>query len=630
MQLDEIEINNYRSLKSLKIKFENLTIFLGPNNAGKSSAINAIDSFFNPNNQYYVDDFYNRECSNDIIMEVTFKHLSKKEQKCFSSFIFHNELKIRKIITFDDNKSMNTYSYLTLKNSDFSLINKNTSADVIAEEYSKLQKTYTDLPNVKSKSDRIKAVEDWELKNAEKCKPDYKEYNFFDSKKPETYIPSYINFLKIPANVDTLKEATESKNSYLTDILNLTVRDSLTNSKEMKNIKTNLTSFLDNFSSTGQLKNIQDDISNILSKYSPDTYAKIKFNTEDINMINLIKASAFLSDDGFESSVDLHGNGTQRAFIMALLEYLANTKYYSSLPEINSKIILAIEEPEIFQHPSRQRNIRKMLSKLTDNDSNFSFQVIYTTHSSLMISVENLDSIRRFYKIQTHNKPKITKIEQTNMDDIVSRFNDISDNKINKDLMLSKLLVIVTPWMYEGFFADTVVLVEGDEDRAIILGIAEFLQKNLSSLNISVIPCRGKENISRPYILFSELNIPVYAIWDSDKDKKSEKDIQHSIKVNRLLQELYNEKDIKDFPEKIDKNYSCFKENITKKFKNIINSKCDYNKLLKKYESELGISEGNGKKNTYIIKCIINEATKNGIDFSYFNNIITNILELNK
>lgn len=96
------------------------------------------------------------------------------------------------------------------------------------------------------------------------------------------------------------------------------------------------------------------------------------------------------------------------------------------------------------------------------------------------------------------------------------------------------------------------------------------------------------------------------------------------------MQELCDEKDIKDFPEKIDKNYSCFKENITKKFKNIINSKCDYDKLLKKYESELGISEGNGKKNTYIIKCIINEATKNGIDFSYFNNIITNILELTK
>ena len=39
MQLDAVEINNYRSLKNLKIKFENLTIFLGPNNAGKSSVI---------------------------------------------------------------------------------------------------------------------------------------------------------------------------------------------------------------------------------------------------------------------------------------------------------------------------------------------------------------------------------------------------------------------------------------------------------------------------------------------------------------------------------------------------------------------------------------------------------------
>ena len=52
--------------------------------------------------------------------------------------------------------------------------------------------------------------------------------------------------------------------------------------------------------------------------------------------------------------------------------------------------------------------------------------------------------------------------------------------------------------------------------------------------------------------------------------------------------------------------------------------------ITKKDETNLGVTEGNGKKNTNIIKCIINEAAKNRIDFSYINDIITNILDLNK
>jgi putative ATP-dependent endonuclease of the OLD family len=74
----------------------------------------------------------------------------------------------------------------------------------------------------------------------------------------------------------------------------------------------------------------------------------------------------------------------------------------------------------------------------------------------------------------------------------------------------------MTPWMSEGFFADVAVLVEGEDDRAAILGAARVLGKDPESDGIAIIPCGGKTNLDRPAAIFRELGIPVYVVWDSD------------------------------------------------------------------------------------------------------------------
>ena len=50
----------------------------------------------------------------------------------------------------------------------------------------------------------------------------------------------------------------------------------------------------------------------------------------------------------------------------------------------------------------------------------------------------------------------------------------------------------MTPWMSEGFFADVAVLVEGEDDRAAILGVAKSKGIDLESSGIAVIPAAEK------------------------------------------------------------------------------------------------------------------------------------------
>ncbi|GAH55946.1 unnamed protein product, partial [marine sediment metagenome] len=115
----------------------------------------------------------------------------------------------------------------------------------------------------------------------------------------------------------------------------------------------------------------------------------------------------------------------------------------------------------------------------------------------------------------------------------------------------------MTPWMNEGFFADVAVLVEGEEDRAAILGVATAMEYDLESIGISVIPCMGKNNLDKPTAIFSKLQIIVYVIWDSDYEGKNAKP-----EDNHRLLRLFDQP-IEDWPENVTEQFACFKRTLS-------------------------------------------------------------------
>jgi|HubBroStandDraft_5_1064220.scaffolds.fasta_scaffold00192_6 putative ATP-dependent endonuclease of OLD family len=113
----------------------------------------------------------------------------------------------------------------------------------------------------------------------------------------------------------------------------------------------------------------------------------------------------------------------------------------------------------------------------------------------------------------------------------------------------------MTPWVNEGFFADVVVLVEGEDDLSAIQGTAKSRDISLDALGISVIPCGGKNNLDRPALIFKTLGIPTYVVWDSDKGD------QQCIETNRRLLRLVGEAE-EDFPCTIKDSFACFERRL--------------------------------------------------------------------
>lgn len=80
---------------------------------------------------------------------------------------------------------------------------------------------------------------------------------------------------------------------------------------------------------------------------------------------------------------DQMGTGAQRAIQMALIRYLAQTR--SATAEYPSRRLLLIDEPELYLHPQGIRRLRQALPTL----SQAGFQVVFATHSPLMLNRDN-------------------------------------------------------------------------------------------------------------------------------------------------------------------------------------------------------------------------------------------------
>lgn len=113
----------------------------------------------------------------------------------------------------------------------------------------------------------------------------------------------------------------------------------------------------------------------------------------------------------------------------------------------------------------------------------------------------------------------------------------------------------MTPWMSEAFFADVVVLVEGEADRAAVVGAALVKGEDFESMGIAVIPCGGKSNMDRPALVFKGLGIPTYLVWDADKGDTE------GLRANHILQRIVGETPV-DWPAGIRTTYACFESDL--------------------------------------------------------------------
>lgn len=192
------------------------------------------------------------------------------------------------------------------------------------------------------------------------------------------------------------------------------------------------------------------------------------------------------------SSIDISdcGSGTQSLAAIGLYSYLAEA--------LGGVYILGIEEPEQNLHPQAQRSLLAALKKLP-------LQILFTTHSTVMLDVLNHEEVALCRKISTSTRGveiTITQLPQTFW----------SDQGIDRD----KYYRFHRRRNSEFFYADYVILTESPIDAELVKYLVEMGGVESSRHNVSVVSLDGVASLPYAYHLLKQLEIRFASVVDKD------------------------------------------------------------------------------------------------------------------
>lgn len=619
MKIYSVHVRNLRSLEDVTLKFSDRTALIGPNGAGKSSILRGLDLFYEPNASYTEDDFYNRETEREIAVRVTFTDLGERAQKRFSSYFAGDTLSVEKVMTHPAQKSNQSYYGNRLVNPDFTGF-RTASGQDLRRQYNQLREEGFDLPEYQNQDIAEEDLRSWEENHPEECERQRDDGQFFGfNPVGQAALEDFTQFILIPAVRDASQDAQEGRGSALTELMDLVVRATLTERDELKELEEETQSQYEELiqdASEGELNQLETDLTSTLMTLAPGAEVDLTWSTDDLIDIPMPEAEIRLKEETFSASVEHSGHGLQRAFIITLLQHLAVRSQTREEEEDTShepSLILGIEEPELYQHPNRQRHLARILSRFGDSGVSGvadSVQVIYSTHSPLLVDIERFDDVRAVRK-QTagSNLPSTTRVEASSLVEVARRLEDIAqveEGQFSAESTRARLKSVMRPWVSEGFFSDLAVLVEGLQDRAAIIGYARAHGLALESEGVAVIPCGGKTKISKPAIIFSNLGIDVYVVFDADRGDDGEE------RNNRRLLRLVGEEE-EDWPDGVYESYASFEHDLEEAIKSSVGRE-SYEETMGQACNRHGYSSTErGQKNPVVMEDFFSTVSQDGI-----------------
>ena len=651
MNIREIRVKNFRSLRDATLSCDRLTAIVGRNGTGKSSFLRALELFYDQSAMATPDDFYNGDIDQDISITVTFSDLTPDALRLFSSYVDKGTLSVTRVFSGEQGRNNGRYHGTRLRNEEFDPVRNAGGLRAVTTAYRKLHadqpEKYGSLPPVTRGDDALAALEDWENRHPQACSPALDEGQFFGFKGVgKGYLGKHTTFIRIPAVRDALSDATEARGSSMTQLMDKVVRGTLASRADVMSfeaeVKARYVTLFDS-SNLEELQGLESQLAATLGQYAPNAGITLDWSQLDGPQIPMPQAQVKLLEDGYESAAGRAGHGLQRAFILTALQHLVATQVADPSEKASGEsreatsdagsddlpsLVLAIEEPELYQHPSRQRHMASVLYDLAMGSIPGvakRTQVLYTTHAPLFVGLDRVDQIRLLRK-RSHQptQPPVTMVHATSLTQVAEELWSISDRKGVKytaETLRPRMQVLLTPWMNEGFFADVVVLVEGEGDRSALLAVGELEGHDMESMGICVVPCGGKRSLDRPTVVFRELGIPTYVVWDNDNGSRNARP-----EDNRHLLRLV-EAEEQDWPAGVWDTHAALDGNLERVLKREI-SEGVFEDLLSDRRDEFGMKKNRARKNPFILRSIIRDANAKGLRSRTLSDIVNAIVQI--
>ena len=649
MRVQSLHVKNYRCIRDAELSLDSRTALVGRNGSGKSAFLGALELFYKPEMPVTEEDFYCRNVDEPIEITVTYGSLRPAEQEEFAKYMRDDELPIIGLFRFESGKARATYHGTSLQHPAFAEVRSKPNKNALRSAFKDLCDgvSFPGLTRANSADAALRNMEEWELEHPDSCVLRRDDGQFFGwTNVGQGYLRKHTQLIRIPAVHDASEDANEGRGSAITELMNLVVRRVLTDHPKIEELKQEASErFAEIMKDDAgpQLGSLADNLNQILHTFVPDAAVALQWSQWPGLQIPEPQTDVRIHEDGYTATVTRTGHGLQRALVFTLLQHLAAVRRADEPEQSESStddalvpvpaataspdLVLAIDEPELYQHPNRQRHLAEVFLRVSEGEIPgvaSGTQVLYTTHSPLFVRLDRFDDIRVVRKsFPGPGQPGTTFVRSATLDAIAKELEEATDtgNEFTAESLKPRLQSVMTPIVNEGFFADVVVLVEGDSDRAAIEGAARAMKHNFVAAGIAVIPCSGKNNLDRPLIIFRGLGIPTYVVWDGDKTKR-----EHDPATNQRLRRILKRPETAPL-DHVDGQSACFEEDLNQVIRDEIDE-THYNKAIEDARRRYGLTRDEAEKKALVVESIVEDAVAHRSECETIQAIVSKIVTL--
>ncbi len=473
MKIIRFAVNGFRGinggLDNNSVNFENSnTIFIfGQNNTGKSSFLAAYNNFY-MNSEPEMEDFHMQDLKNEIVYELEVEldeydkqrmnEVSAKANFLFNNYVQNNRLRLQKIWRIEDGG--------------------------------------------KGKKQSIKSSN----KTFDPSKKIWDEKDYGGIGLHEVFrecLPQPILIKAMPTEIEV--------ESTVQQVLTTKAQESLEakDNKKLKEAVKVIEELRDKMFDPARIENYRTKVNEQFQKLFSDT--AISFNPQagknNLTLAALTRKIEVkfdrLNEDGsinsnIPSSYSKIGHGAIRAalFTLFLMKDIAEG---FERKEGKKNYLVLFEEPELFLHPKLLKALRSLIYQVSKNDT--PYQILCASHSPQMIDItQPKSSLVRMVKRK--NGTKLFQIDESFLMETKSR--------VKRELYEA---LRFNPHICESFYADEVILVEGDTEAIILRA---YLQSRDTAKDLFVVNCASVNNIPFFQEVFSKFNIKYHVVCDSD------------------------------------------------------------------------------------------------------------------
>lgn len=559
--LGSVQVSNFRSLRDVTVPLDPYTVLIGANGAGKSSLLYALDWFFGARVLDEEDRSSQAPNGEPIRVAVDFV-VPEAGGQSWDGWVRDSCVRVTREWQGPKTErwsvEMPTCRGFEGIRADKMPIGERRAAYQQLRQEVERYSSLSELPKNASKDDIYAALQNWEaVQDDLQTAPRLVDFS------QVAELIAQVTFVLVPASTD-LADAIVDGRSSLVDRLTGSLlggraqavceRWAATHAVALETLQRQLSAEMTR-SATQQTELVNAELKSLAPGVEVSVSPMAAGDSADWLPRSAPAVHTEVRVRGDARPTAKQGHGIQRAVMMAMLQAAATAvqdephsdpETEEDLPQAEAAsgtrrtLVVAVEEPEIYQHPQRARQIASALQSLAKSKK---AQVLVATHSSLFVRSEQFARLRRFSlnmgatRVDASSVTQVAELLEPNLHR--KRVAGVC-TKIGR-----RLDTELTPAVAEAFFADRVLIVEGPTDQLVVEFIARELRIDLAA-NGAVIIHISKDGMALTSSILRSLGVPTYELFDGDalahlRTKHSDPDglqQQHCANTTTMLDRL--------------------------------------------------------------------------------------------